>query len=687
MTVRTKFIAVIVLVNLAIIVAGALILPSLNADQGVEPNLRGRANRISMSVVMSRALAEAHYQAQLAEQALAAGTDPTPALQRLEQELDGVLNQLRFLSGAEAERVERVHRLLTQGAEPIKTLLLQGPPTPEAAAQLTLLTLDLQYRAGRAFSDLLEEDNNGGLAGALEGLAALRSRLGIALGSVGGALLLSLALSVWAYRRLIQPLGAVTGSLNAVLTGHQPSQRLQETQDEFGDIVRAIRKLQAQAEHIRRIAYEDPGTGLPNRNSLDSELREVRRLRPIDGTHGLILIGVDTYDSLRSGFGIRIAEAIMRMAAERLHALDYMPVSVFRIEPQILGVLVDRGIAEAVTRADLKRITAEAFSRLGSPIEVEDQRYLLNLSAGAAVYPDDARDAEEYVNVCLEALRHARADGVGHLRFGERGHTHRLRKHLALAEQIRMGLREGQFVPFFQPVVDAARGKVVGAEVLVRWRQPDGRVVLPGEFILIAESSETIRDMTRNVLTQACRSVKAWSERGFVLNVSFNLSPKLLSPHILQICREALAESGLPASQLIAEITETALVGNLDNAAEILHALRGTGIKLCLDDFGTGYSSITHLYRFQIDRIKIDPVVSRAAAHNERAAEIIRSMSELAARLGISLIIEGVETDEDAQRLRELGCPLQQGFLYSRAMPEELFIEWSRRFESREAAA
>ncbi|SFF26411.1 HAMP domain-containing protein [Fontimonas thermophila] len=686
MTVRTKFIAVIVLVNLAIALAGVLMLSLLGSDQDIEPELRGRANRISMSIAISRALSEAHYQAEQAQQAFAAGADPAPALQRLEQALDAAVGQLRFLPSAEAERVARVQALLGEHIDPIKALLLQ-PPTPDTLAQLSAWTLDLQYRTGRAFADLLETDNSSGLAGALRGLATLRGRLGIALGIVGGAWLLSLALSVWAYRRLIQPLGAVTGSLNAVLTGHQPNQRLQETPDEFGDIVRAIRKLRAQAEHIRRIAYEDPGTGLPNRNSLDLELREVRRLRPIDGTHGLILIGIDTYDSLRSGFGLRTAEAIMRAAAERLHALDHMPVSVFRVEPQILGVLVDRGIAEAVTRADLKRITAEAFSRLGEPVEVENQRYLLGFSAGAAIYPDDARDPEEYVNVCLEALRQARTDGTGQLRFGERGHTHRQRKHLVLAEQIRAGLREGQFIPFFQPVVDAARGKVIGAEVLVRWRQPDGRVVLPGEFILIAEGSETIRDMTRAVLIQACRSVKAWAERGFVLTVSFNLSPKLLSPYILQICREALTESGLPPSQLIAEVTETALVGHLDAAAEILRLLRASGIQLCLDDFGTGYSSITHLYRFQIDRIKIDPIVARAAAHNARAAEIIRSLAELASRLSMSLVVEGVETEEDARRLRELGCALQQGFLYSRALPEEQFIEWSRQFESRAVAA
>jgi predicted signal transduction protein with EAL and GGDEF domain len=687
MTVRTKFIAVIVLVNLAIAVAGVVILPSLGSQRSLEPELRGRANRVAMTVVMDTALTEAHMQAEQARRLVLAGEDPTAVLRRMEQELESVRGQLRFFTSADGPGVMSLRQLLEDTTLAIRAQLLQLPLTPESAAQIAQITLDLKYRAGRSFATLIEENNHRGLDATLGGFRQVRTQQGIALAGVGGALLMTLILSIWAWRRLLRPLGAVTGSLNAVLTGHQPNQALAETGDEFGDIVRAIRKLQAQGEHIRRIAYEDPGTGMPNRNQLDAELREVRRLRPIDGTHGLILIGISTYDSLRSGFGFRTAEAVMRAAAQRLHGLDPMPVSVFRIEAQVLALLVDRGIAEAVTRADLKRITAEAFARLGSPLEVDTQRFILSLAAGAAIYPDDARDAEEYVNVSLDALRHAQTQGPSSLYFGERGHTHRLRKHLALAEQIRMGLREGQFVPFFQPVIDAAQGKVVGAEMLVRWRQPDGRVVLPGEFILIAESSEIIREMTRNVLIQACRAIRKWSEQGYVLTVSFNLSPKLLSPHILQICREALAESGLPASQLIAEITETALIGNLDGSIEIFDALRRSGIRLCLDDFGSGYSSLTHLFRFEIDRIKIDPTVTRAASNNQRAAEIIRSMGELAARMGISLVVEGVETEEDARRLRELGCTLQQGFLYTRAVPEDQFVDWARRFEARAAAA
>lgn len=688
MSVRTKFIAVIVLVNLAIVVAGGMIMPSLRSDSGLEPSLRGRANRISMVVVLDRALTEMHAQAETARRASLVETgNPSAALDQVIASLDALLGQLRFMPQTGSDGAARARALIDQRAEEIRRLALAAPTTPEAYEELSAATLNLQVLASRQLSTVLEQDNAGSLSRALDEFSQMRGQLGFALASVAGALMLSLIVSVVAYRRLVRPLGAVTGGLNAVLTGHRPSSSLQETQDEFGDIVRAIRKLQAQAEHIRRLAYLDPGTALPNRNALDAQLREVRRLRPIDGSHGLLLLGVQTYSSLRSGFGIRLAESVMLGAAERLRVLDVLPTTIFRLEPEILAVLVDRGTAEEVTRADLKRIAAEAFSRFRLPIDLEAHRFLLSVSAGGAIYPDDARDAEEYINVSLEALRQAQAGGGNMLRFGERGHTHRLRKHLALAEQIRTGLRDGQFVPFFQPIVDVRRRKVVSAEVLVRWRQPDGRVILPGEFISIAEGSELIRDMTGKVLAQACSAVRVWSERGFSMNVSFNLSAKLLTSSTIGMVREALDDSGLPPAQLLAEVTETALVNNLQDAEEILDALRTLGVRICLDDFGTGYSSLTHLYRFAVDRIKIDPVVARAAMRNPKAAEIVRSMAELTQRMSMGLVIEGVEDEEFAQRFDELGCPVQQGFLYSRAMPEEQFIEWTRKFEARASAA
>ncbi|HET8881077.1 MAG TPA: diguanylate cyclase, partial [Solimonas sp.] len=462
MSVRTKLLAVMVLVNLAIVLAGLVIAPSLDVDRDLESDLLGRTNRISMSIVMQRGLVEMPRDAAAIRQAVDAGRDPAAAVARLQSARAAVRNQLAFLPVRDDADVASLRNFITTRDADFDALL--APPIDAArAAAIVAVARDLEGRAMQQLSGQLERDNSQGLRDTTSEFARLRRRLVIALGAVLGALALSLTLSVFAYRRLLRPLGAVTGSLNAVLTGREPTGKVVETEDEFGDIVRAMRRIQAQAEHIRRIAYIDPGSKLPNRNSLEAELREVRRLRPIDGTHGLLLLGIETYVAIRSGFGGRLAEAAMRAAGERLAELDVLPTQVFRIDAEKLAVLIDRGNSEAVTRVDLKRIAAEILQRLAYPVEVDGQRFLLAASAGGAIYPDDARDPDEYVNVCMEAQRVASSEGPGHLRFGERGHTHRLRRHLALTEQIRNGLRQGQFVPFFQPIVDVSRRKVYGA--------------------------------------------------------------------------------------------------------------------------------------------------------------------------------------------------------------------------------
>lgn len=686
MSVRTKLLAVMILVNLAIVLAGLVIAPSLDVDRDLESDLLGRSNRISMSVVLQRGLVDVLREAGAIRGAIDAGKDPAAAVAGLQTARAVVRNQLSFLPTRDDAHVASLRTFITARDAEFDALLIP-PIDADRAAQIIAVARDLEGYSMPRLSGLLERDNTQGLRDTTTEFERLRNRLGIALGAVLGALLLSLGLSVFAYRRLLRPLGAVTSSLNAVLTGRQPTANVVETQDEFGDIVRAMRRIQAQAEHIRRIAYLDPGSQLPNRNSLEAELREVRRLRPIDGTHGLLMLDIETYVAIRSGFGARLAEAAMRAAGERLKELDVLPTQAFRIDAETIAVLIDRGNSEAVTRVDLKRIAAEVMQRLTHPVDVDGQRFLLAASAGGALYPDDARDPDEYVNVCMEALRLAHSEGAGHLRFGERGHTHRLRRHLALTEQIRSGLRQGQFVPYFQPIVDVTRRKVYGAETLTRWRQPDGRVTLPSEFIFVAEGSDLIGDMTRAVLARACKTFHNWNHRGHVLSLSFNLSAKLLSTNVLEIVREALSQSQIDPKLLCAEVTETALMGNLEDVSAVLDELRALGVRISLDDFGTGYSSLSHLYRFDVNGLKIDPVLTRAAVDNPRAQEIIRSMVALAARLDIALIVEGVETAEDIALMQGLGCRLMQGFHFSRAMPEEQFLEWLRAYEAGVLAA
>lgn len=681
MRVRTKLLAVIIVVNLAILLAGLVILPSLRADRDIEAALTGRANRISMSVILQRALSDMDAEAKAISLAAEAGPVPLLLVARLREAHSILINQLKFLPVGDDPALAELRRYMGAGAGQIDALLAT-PIDVRSAAELARMTGEIRDRAQRQLLTQLQRDNLRGLGDATAEFSRLRHRLAIALGAVACTLLLSIGLSLFAYRRLVRPLGAVTDNLGAVLTGRRADARLVETNDEFGDIVRAMRRIEAQAEHIRRIAYVDAGSRLPNRNSLDADLREVRRLRPIDGSHGLLLIGIATYAAVRSGFGMRLAEAMLSAAGERLANLDSLPTQTYRIDSDVLAVLVDRGSLEAVTRAELKRVAAEALSRLAHPVEVDEQTLKLSVAAGAAIYPDDARDPEEYINVALEALQRARTEGQGTLQFGERGHTHRLRRHLALTEQIRAGIRHGQFVPYFQPIVDVARRKVIGAETLVRWRQPDGRVTMPGEFIFVAEGSDLIAGMTREVLQRACTVFKALNDRGADLQLSFNLSTKLLSTNVMEIVREALQSSGLEPARITAEVTETALMRNLDHASHVLQDLRALGVRLSLDDFGTGYSSLAHLYRFDVSGIKIDPVLTSAAGKNHRVQEIIRSMAVLAASIDISLTIEGVESEDDVRLMQKLGARTMQGFHFSRALPEEQFIEWVRTFEA-----
>ncbi|SEQ91085.1 Diguanylate cyclase, GGDEF domain [Solimonas aquatica] len=681
MTIRLKLILVLILVNLAIVLAGLVMVPTLDVGRDIEAHLLGRSNRVSMAVLVQRALLSLHQEANSLQESVQAQEDPTPHLERLRAAKTVVVSQFAFMPVHDDEPVSELRRFVAERSAQLDPLL--SPPIDEARArQIGVLADALFQRTFRDLAALQEQDVAMNMVSVSNGLAQMRRGLMLSLTAVFGCLLLVAATSLLAWRRLIAPLGVMSANLNAVLLGREPELPMRETADEFGDIVRAMRRIQSQADQIRRIAYLDPGTHLPNRNSLEAELREVRRLRPIDGSHGLIVICLNLYGTIRSGFGLRLAETMMRNAGERLRNLDPLPTQVFRMDSDILAVLVDRGSAEAVTRADLKRVAAEAIKRLSQPLEVDEQRFLVEPSAGAANYPDDARDPEEYINVCLEALRLARGDGSGHLRFGERGHTHRLRRHLALAEQIRSGLREGQFVPYFQPIVDVARRKVIGVETLVRWRQPDGRVILPAEFIPIAENSDLIEEMTRSVLGRACRSARVWREQGLEITLGFNLSARMLRINVIDTIRRVLQETQLPAELLAAEITETALMGNVEDVGAVVSGMHGMGLRIVLDDFGTGYSSLAHLNRFAVDGLKIDHGLMRDATRERRSQEIIRSMVDLASRLELSLVVEGVESEDDLRLMQKLGCRRMQGFFFTRALPEEQIIDWLRGYEA-----
>jgi EAL domain-containing protein (putative c-di-GMP-specific phosphodiesterase class I) len=231
----------------------------------------------------------------------------------------------------------------------------------------------------------------------------------------------------------------------------------------------------------------------------------------------------------------------------------------------------------------------------------------------------------------------------------------------------------GEFVVYYQPIVNISSRRIVGVEALVRWQHPKRGLLMPGEFIQIAETTGLIGALDRWILRQACRQAKAWKDAG-VTDDSFYVSVNISARHLQELnigrdIREGLVASGLPARSLVLEVTETALIEDVDSATAILTDLKKIGVRIAVDDFGTGYSSLTHLVRFPLDIIKIDKTFVDRVVSGRGGDVMVRAVVELAHTLGLTAIAEGVEQPEQARALEELDCPMAQGYLFSVPVP------------------
>jgi EAL domain-containing protein (putative c-di-GMP-specific phosphodiesterase class I) len=255
----------------------------------------------------------------------------------------------------------------------------------------------------------------------------------------------------------------------------------------------------------------------------------------------------------------------------------------------------------------------------------------------------------------------------------------RAEAQMTIQSELRSALRNHELVVHYQPVVDLVTGAMDGVEALVRWRHPRRGLVMPGDFIPIAERSDLIDGISAFVLAQACTDAAWWARAGHLLPVAVNISAAQLGhEHVATTIQEALYNSGLAASSLVLEITETALMLGSERALENVDAIRALGVRVALDDFGTGYSSLSYLKRVPADIVKIDRSFVMGVADEAVDRDIAAAIINLAQALGRSVVAEGVETDAQHAALRQLGCPLAQGFLWSKAVPAEAVLPLAR---------
>ncbi|MEV0849862.1 bifunctional diguanylate cyclase/phosphodiesterase [Streptomyces sp. NPDC049954] len=418
----------------------------------------------------------------------------------------------------------------------------------------------------------------------------------------------------------------------------------------------------------------DPLTGLPNRQWLQERIWTTLDEAGRDGVRSaLVLIDLDRFRSVNDTLGHLAGDRLLLQIADRLRLALPRGAEVARLGGDEFAVLLP--VADSTTSA--QRLARSLVGDLGSPLDLDGLTLVLEASAGVAVYPDHALDAEGLLRRADVAMYQAKRDRTG-VEVYESKRDSNTPDRLGLLGDLRRALDAGDVELHYQPKV-RFDGQVAGLEALVRWVHPERGKVPPDEFIAIAETSGLMPYLTEYVLETALAQVARWRAQGLFVPVAVNVSPRdVHTPGFAGAVAGRLARHGVPPGALQLEITEHVLLEDPERAAETLAGLTGHGVKMSLDDFGTGYSSLVHLRRLPVSELKIDRSFVARLAVDAEDAEIVRCTVDLAHSLGLVVVAEGVEDDETWERLRDLGCDAVQGWLVSAAMPEEEATAWLR---------
>ncbi|MGW1955692.1 putative bifunctional diguanylate cyclase/phosphodiesterase [Streptomyces sp. NPDC001920] len=423
----------------------------------------------------------------------------------------------------------------------------------------------------------------------------------------------------------------------------------------------------------------DPLTGLPNRQWLLERIwTALDDAERIGARSALMLIDLDRFRSVNDTLGHLAGDRLLLQIADRLRLALPRGAEAARLGGDEFAVLLP--VADSTTSAT--RVARGLVAALSSPLDLDGLTLVLEASAGVAVFPDHALDAEGLLRRADVAMYQAKRDRTG-VEVYESKRDSNTPDRLGLLGDLRRALDAHEVDLHYQPKV-RFDGQVAGLEALVRWVHPERGKVPPDEFIAIAESSGLMPHLTEYVLETALGQVAQWRSQGLYVPVAVNVSPRdVHTPGFAGSVAARLARHGVPAGALQLEITEHVLLEDPQRAADTLAGLTGHGVKMSLDDFGTGYSSLVHLRRLPVSELKIDrSFVARLAVDNEDA-EIVRCTVDLAHSLGLLVVAEGVEDDETWERLRDLGCDAVQGWLVAAAMPAEETTAWLRARGSR----
>ncbi len=419
-------------------------------------------------------------------------------------------------------------------------------------------------------------------------------------------------------------------------------------------------RVEARMAHMAR---HDALTGLPNRilyrEQMEHALAQIHR----GGGLAVLCLDLDHFKSVNDTLGHPIGDKLLQAVAARLLHETRDADMVVRLGGDEFAIIQ----SSAVQPTEAKALAERLVTALGQVFEIDDHHIAVGVSIGIAVTSDGLANADTLLKSADLALKRAKADGRSTFRFFEAEMDARMQARRRLEIDLRRAVAEDQFVVYYQPLVATNTGKIGGFEALVRWEHPTRGIVSPAEFIPLAEETGLIARIGMLVLEQACADATSWPDD---VHVAVNLSPlQFRNTDLAADVAAVLDRSGLPACRLELEITESLLLQDSETTLAILHEIRGLGVRISMDDFGTGYSSLSYLRRFPFDKIKIDQSFIRNLDESSDCLAIVRAVLGLGRSLGMSVIAEGVETDEQLALLRREGCQQVQGYLFSRPKP------------------
>jgi len=442
--------------------------------------------------------------------------------------------------------------------------------------------------------------------------------------------------------------------------------------------------LETANKQLRHLATHDSLTGLPNRVLMDDRIGQCIALADRQGqTFAVIVLDLDRFKVVNDSFGHRVGDELLREVAQRLKSVVREIDTVARLGGDEFVLI----IAQSPERDAIQAVASRIIEVMQAPVRIAGVAIHTSPSIGIAFYPHDASTTESLLAHADAAMYYAKQQGRNNFQYFVPSMNTATQEKVRLESDMHVALEQKQFELHYQPKVNTATGVMHGAEALLRWTHPEHGVIPPSKFIPIAEECGLIGALGAWVVREACRQARAWQLDGLPpLRIAVNISAsQFRQGDIVSIIRDALDAVGLEARFLEIELTESVVMSDPEESIAILEKLSTMGVLVSIDDFGTGYSSMSYLRRFPIDKIKIDRGFISEAMSKPDDASIVRAIVSLAHNLRLKVVAEGVESTEQLDFLKTLGCDQYQGYHYSAALPAPQFQALVR--SKRDAAA